>query len=65
MVPQGDGSTIVEGHVPRAEIQRYALDLRSLTQARATFTAEFDHYEAVPAHMVQRIIGETKEAARA
>ena len=65
MVPQSDGNTIVEGHVPRAEIQRYALDLRSLTQARATFTAEFDHYEAVPAHLVQRIIGETKEAARA
>ena len=65
MVPQSEGNTIVEGHVPLAEIQRYALDLRSLTQARATFTAEFDHYEAVPAHLVQRIIGETKEAARA
>ncbi len=65
MVPQTEGTTIVEGHVPLAEIQRYALDLRSLTQARATFTAEFDHYEAVPAHLVQRIIGETKEAARA
>ena len=65
MVPQTEGTTIVEGHVPLSEIQRYALDLRSLTQARATFTAEFDHYEAVPAHLVQRIIGETKEAARA
>ena len=65
MVPQGDGNTIVEGHVPLAEVQRYALDLRSLTQGRATFTVEFDHYEAVPAHMVQRIIGDTKEAARA
>ena len=65
MVPQSEGNTVVEGHVPLSEIQRYALDLRSLTQARATFTAEFDHYEAVPAHLVQRIIGDTKEAARA
>ena len=65
MVPQSDGSTVVEGHVPLAEIQRYALDLRSLTQGRATFTAEFDHYEAVPAHLVQRIIGDPKETARA
>lgn len=65
MVPQSDGSTVVEGHVPLAEIQRYALDLRSLTQGRATFTAEFDHYEAVPAHLVQRIIGDTKETAKA
>lgn len=65
MVPQSDGSTVVEGHVPLAEIQRYALDLRSLTQGRATFTAEFDHYEAVPAHLVQRIIGDPKETAKA
>ena len=65
MIPQSDGSTIVEGHVPLAEVQRYALDLRSVTQGRATFTAEFDHYEAVPANLVQRIIGGPKETARA
>jgi len=60
MTPNGDGTTTVEAHIPLAEVQRYALDLRSMTQARGQFTMTFDHYEEVPAHLAQRIIEQAK-----
>ena len=56
MTPDGDGITMVEAEVPQAEMLRYAIELRSQTQGRGTFTIEFDHYEEVPAHLVQRIV---------
>ena len=37
-------------------MQRYATDLRSLTQGRGIFSMELDHYEDVPAHLAQAII---------
>ena len=57
MNPQGDLNT-VEAQVPLAEIQRYAIDLKSMTQGRATYTLEFDHYEEVPAQITQKIIAQ-------
>lgn len=56
MTPAGDGVTTIEATVPAAEIQRYATDLRSLTQGRGTFTAEFSHYQQVPSHLTDSII---------
>jgi elongation factor G len=41
-----------------AEVQRYAIDLRSITQGRGSYTTEFSHYEEVPAHISQKIIAE-------
>ncbi len=41
--------------VPTAEIQRYAVDLRSLTGGRGSFRAEHDHYDTVPANLVDRL----------
>jgi elongation factor G len=61
MSPQGDGTTLVEANVPLVEVQRYALDLRSMTQGRATFTLELDHYEALPASMTQRVVEQLKQ----
>ena len=55
MTPQGS-LTVVEAQAPLAEVQRYATDLRSLTQGRAFFTMEQSHYEEVPAHLAQKII---------
>jgi len=57
MDQQGDKS-IVTALVPLAEMQRYATDLRSLTQGRGLFSMELDHYENVPAHLMQQIIEE-------
>jgi elongation factor G len=57
MNPQGDINTI-EATVPLAEIQRYAIDLKSMTQGRATYNMEFDHNEEVPAQITQKIVAQ-------
>ena len=54
------GRSVINALAPLAEMQRYATDLRSLTQGRGLFAMEFDHYENVPAHLAEEII----EAAR-
>ena len=41
--------------VPTAEIQRYAIDLRSLTGGRGRFRAEHDHYDVLPSNLVDRM----------
>jgi elongation factor G len=56
----GNGITVIEAQAPYAELLRYALNLRSLTQGRGSFVMEFDHYEEVPAHLSQKIIAEKK-----
>ena len=52
----GGGVNIIEAQVPLAEILRYAIDLKSITQGRGSYKAEFSHYEEVPAHIAQKII---------
>jgi len=42
---QSGGLSVITAQAPLAEIQRYATDLRSMTQGRGYFTIEFDHYE--------------------
>jgi len=54
MTPQGDVN-VIEAQAPLAEVQRYAIDLKSMTQGRATYTMELDHYEEVPAQITQKI----------
>ncbi|MCO5214655.1 MAG: elongation factor G [Thermomicrobiales bacterium] len=56
-----NGTTVIEAQVPGAEIQRYATDLRSMTQGRGTFEAGFSHYQAVPHHLVDKIVAEYKK----
>jgi elongation factor G len=45
--PSGNAQSI-KAMVPLAEMFGYATDLRSMSQGRATFTMQFDHYEEVP-----------------
>ena len=47
---------IVNAEAPQAEIQKYATDLRSMTQGRGKFTAELARYEEVPAAEADKII---------
>ena len=56
----GDKYTVVEAEVPLSEVQRYAQDMRSLTQGRGSYQLEFDHYDPVPPNMEQRVIEEAK-----
>ncbi len=53
---QRAGKTIISALAPFAEMQRYATDLRSLTQGRGLFSMSFDHYEPVPSHLQQEIV---------
>ncbi len=55
MDQKGDKS-IITALVPLAEMQRYATDLRSLTQGRGLFSMELAHYANVPTHLMQQII---------
>jgi elongation factor G len=57
MNPEG-GVNVIEAQVPLAEVLRYAIDLRSITQGRGSYRTEFSHYEEVPAHLSQKIIAE-------
>ena len=57
MTPQGNG-TLIQAQAPCAELLRYSIGLRSITQGRGSFTMEFSHYEEVPAHVSQKIIAE-------
>ena len=57
-----NGVTLIEAEVPLAEVQRYAQDLRSVSQGRGTYTLEFDHYDQVPANLEPAVIEEAKRA---
>ena len=53
---QVDGQQKLEAEAPLAEMFKYATDLRSMTQARGSFTMKFERYEEVPANVAQKII---------
>jgi elongation factor G len=54
LADDGDHTTIV-ALVPTAEIQRYAIDLRSKTGGRGWFKAHHDHYDVLPQHLVNAV----------
>jgi len=56
-----DGLNIIEAQAPMAEVLRYAIDLRSMTQGRGSYQMEFSHYEEVPLHVVQKLIAEREK----
>jgi len=58
MESSGAGRQRIRALVPQAEMTRYAIELRSMTQGRAAFTMTFDHYDEVPQHLAQKIIEE-------
>jgi elongation factor G len=47
---------VVHAQIPESELQRFALDLRSITQGRGSFTQKFSHYEELPPHMARQLI---------
>ena len=61
-----DGTTqVISAHVPEAELFTYAIELRSLTHGRGTFSAQLDHYEDVPSHLADKVIAEHRKAVEA
>ena len=52
------GEQLLLAEVPEAEILKYSIDLRALTQGRGEFEYEFVRYEEVPENISKRIIEE-------
>ena len=57
---QVDGLQRVTAEVPQGEMFKYATDLRSMTQARGSFTMRFERYEQVPEADAKKIIESSK-----
>ena len=55
------GTQIIRAQVPMSEMLSYQNDLISMTQGRASYSMEFDHYDYVPSLQADKIIA----AARA
>jgi len=65
MLPTGSGRTTISATAPLAEIQRYATDLKGITQARGRFAMSFLSYEEVPSHLVDHVIAQHKKELEA
>ncbi|MFZ5651558.1 MAG: elongation factor G [Bacillota bacterium] len=61
----GGKQTKVKAQVPLAEMYRYAIDLKSMTQGRGSFNMEFLGYEEVPGRLSDDVIKKAKAAAEA
>ncbi len=51
------GAQVVNAYVPLSEMFGYATDLRSNTQGRGVYSMQFDHYEAVPNSIAEKVLG--------
>ncbi len=51
---------LIRAHVPMSEMLNYGNDLTSMTQGRASFHMEFDHYDFVPTAQAEKIITAAK-----
>ena len=58
----GEKTQVIRAHVPQAEMMRYAIDLRSVTQGRGTFTMKFLRYEEVPTKLSETLVSQLKTA---
>jgi elongation factor G len=59
MTQRGDAQ-VVAADVPLAEMFGYSTTLRSMSQGRAVYTMQFDHYEEVPKSVAEQIISKVK-----
>ena len=62
MDPKGKGMTEVKALIPSSELYKYATDLRSQTQGRASYSLKFSHYDPMPDKLAEKIIEEHKAA---
>lgn len=56
MNPTNNGNQIISAEVPMAEMTSYAVDLRSMTHGRGSFTFSFIRYDETPANIQQSIV---------
>jgi elongation factor G len=63
--PVGAGILEVKALVPQAELQRYAIDLKSMTSGTASFEVEFDHYAPLTGRLADDVIKRSQAAEAA
>ncbi len=51
---------LIKAQAPLTELQRYAIDLRSITQGRGKFTMKFSSYAEVPPNIAEKVIAQAK-----
>jgi elongation factor G len=56
----GMESGVIRAKVPMAELYQYSASLKSITSGAGTYSMQFSHYEAVPAHIAQKVVDEAK-----
>ncbi len=54
--------TVIHAEIPQSEMHTLSPDLRAMTQDKAFFTANFDHYEEVPAAIAEKIAAEYRKS---
>ena len=54
------GNQVINAQIPAAEMGRYAMDLRSMTQGRGQFERAFSHYEELPRDLQEKVIAASK-----
>ncbi|MEH0651648.1 elongation factor G-like protein EF-G2 [Streptomyces scabiei] len=57
----GGGRTLVRAEVPEIEIDRYAVDLRSLSHGTARFGRRYTRHEPMPSHVAEKVREQIKE----
>jgi elongation factor G len=57
----GKGEVEIVAMVPTSEILRYAIDLRSMTHGRGSFSVTHSHYDPVPAHVADKLVAAAKD----
>lgn len=61
MEPSLPGYQKVIAEAPEAEITKYTIDLKAMTQGSGTFSREFTRYEEVPGNLIDKIVEEHKK----
>lgn len=57
----GMDAGVLRAKVPMAELYQYSASLKSITSGAGNYMMKFSHYEAVPAHIAQKVIAETQK----
>ena len=63
MSDKGEGNSrvkVIDAEVPLSSMFGYATQLRSMTQGRANYAMEFNHYSEVPKSLAEQIVGGKK-----
>jgi elongation factor G len=60
-IDQQGAKSVITASVPLAEVQKYAADLRSITQGRGVYSMELDHYEEMPSYIASGVIEKARQ----